>query len=290
MPGHAVGLSFIGLSKNVSELGNRLERGEGCGVRTADLALGQNDRGGLSENDCGSCEAKRCELLKVSVLPRRRPLGRAERLSGGPSFKVWTVLSGLVALCTTLPDGRRQIVSLSAAGEVACSVSAPGGTEVWIEALTSSALCELDFGPRDRSRLALDVAASAELFRIVSGQVKALSAHLVTLGRLNGMERVYLFLADMAWRQDCETPEGWRVRLPMSRVDIADYLGLNPETVSRIFGRAKKARLVTFLSPTEILVPDLEALQERAPLVPAGAPPNASPARSGPVARELRLI
>ena len=255
-------------------------------MRSADLALGQSDRGGLSENDCGSCEAKLCELLKVSVLPRRRPLGRIERLSGGSSFKVWTVLSGLVGLCTTLPDGRRQIVSLSAAGEVACSVSAPGGTEVWIEALTSSELCELDFGPRDRPRLALDVAVSAELFRTVSGQVKALSAHLVTLGRLDGMERVCLFLVDMAWRTGRETPEGWRVRLPLSRVDIADYLGLNPETVSRIFGRMKRARLVTFLSPTEVLVPDLEALQSCAPL----APPNASQPRGGPAAQELHLV
>ena len=37
---------------------------------------------------------------------------------------------------------------------------------------------------------------------------------------------------------------------------MADYLGLNPETVSRILGRIKAAQLVTFISPTELLVPE----------------------------------
>ena len=108
----------------------------------------------------------------------------------------------------------------------------------------------------------------------------------MTLGRLDGMERVCLFLADMTWRTGRETPEGWRVRLPLSRVDIADYLGLNPETVSRILGRVKQARLVTFLSPTEVLVPDLAALQRRTPL----APPNATPAQGEARTQELHLV
>lgn len=206
--------------------------------------------------------------------PERRALRRGERLGGRTGAKLWTVLDGLVGLCLTLPDGRRQIVCLSVPGDVVCPVSRADGATVWIEALAPSSLCGLDL--RSGSAILSDAALGAELFRMAHDQARSVSAHLVVLGRLDGMERVCLFLADMAWRTGCETAAGRRVRLPLSREDIADYLGLNTETVSRILGRVKKAGLATFLSPTEYLVPDLRALQERAPLLPHHAPPTES--------------
>jgi len=99
---------------------------------------------------------------------------------------------------------------------------------------------------------------------------------------------VCLFLADMAWRSGRESPAGWRVHLPLSREDIADYLGLNSETISRIFSRVKKARLATFLSPTEYLVPDIEALRSRAPMAAPYVP--GMPRSGGPEERGLRLV
>lgn len=266
---------------------NALQQGEAA-VRPADMELEQDGPGdrsareagqGFVQRDCTVCEAPLCGLLRMEVPPRQRVLARGERLSARVCRKLWTVLEGLVALCTTLPDGRRQILSLSVAGDVVCPVSGVDGSEVWIEALTASELCELDLGAgaEAAAQPKWDGALGGELFRVAHSQVKSLSAHLVALGRLDGMERVCLFLADMAWRVGDRTPGGWRVRLPLSREDIADYLGLNPETVSRILSRVKKARLATFLSPTEYLVPDIAALQERAPL----APPNAAAQSKG---------
>lgn len=255
-------------------------------MRPANTPTGLNDRIDFAEVDCNACEAKLCGLLRAGAPPRRRLLGRGERLSSTSYFTLWTVLNGLVALCTSLPDGRRQIVCLSAAGQVAYSNSGTDGAEVWIEALTPSDLCELDLPSGAGSLLAQDATLGAELFRLAHNQVKCISAHLITLGRLDGMERVCLFLADMAWRIGRQTPGGWHVRLPLSREDIADYLGLNPETVSRIFSRVKKARLATFLSPTEYLVPDIEALQKRTPL----APPSAAPTEPERVVSGLHLL
>ena len=260
-------------------------------MRPADLTLGPNGGNGVAQEDCPACEARLCGLLRTSVPPRRRSLQRGERLSGKSCFTLWTVLDGLVALCTTLSDGRRQIVSLSLAGDVACPVSASDGTEIWVEALTPSELCEQDLASHGGTLLTQDAALASELFRMAHDQVKCMSAHLITLGRLDGMERVCLFLADMAWRAGRETAGGWHVRLPLNREDIADYLGLNPETVSRIFSRVKKARLATFLSPTEYLVPDLQALQERAPLAPPNAaPPEDAPGERAPVRWGMRLL
>jgi len=162
-------------------------------------------------------------------------------------------------------------MSLSGPGDTLCPAAALQGADVWLEAFSAASLCELDLSAHPRS-IGENAALSAELFHIAHRQVRYVSAHLVTLGRLDGMERVCFFLTDMAWRIGVKVPGGWRVHLPLSREDIADYLGLNAETVSRIFGRVKKSKLVTFLSPTDYLVNDIEALQSRAPVAAPHGP------------------
>ena len=218
------------------------------------------------------CTNRICDTLSPDIpLPRRRDLERGAQVSAGLYLKLWTVVDGLVALCSSLPDGRRQLVSLATPGDLVCPLAGSHGTAVWIEALAPSRLCELDLSARSRG-INRDPVLSAELFRVAHRQIQSVSAHLVTLGRLDGMERVCLFLTDMAWRIGVETPGGLRVHLPLSREDIADYLGLNAETVSRIFSRVKKAKLVTFLSPTDYIVADIEALQSRAPVAAPHGP------------------
>ncbi len=200
----------------------------------------------------------------------RMPLQRGERLRAA-CLKLWRVIDGLVALCVLLPDGRRQIISLSTPGDVVCPVSTQAFGEIWVEALSPSEVVEIDLSSQHRE-IGREPGLTGALFSMVHQQVKCASAHLVTLGRLDGMERVCLFLADMAWRVGQDTPGGKRVHLPLSREDIADYLGLNAETVSRIFSRVKKAKLALFLSPTDYLVADMAALERRAPISPAHGP------------------
>ncbi|TIT81046.1 MAG: transcriptional regulator, partial [Mesorhizobium sp.] len=68
--------------------------------------------------------------------------------------------------------------------------------------------------------------------------------HLLVLGRQNAIERVAAFLVEMSDRQG-----GLRqVELPMSRIDIGDYLGLTIETVSRVFTRLKEKGVIRLLS------------------------------------------
>lgn len=213
-----------------------------------------------------NCANGICGLLDGGPpLPRLRSMDRGERLDTGTGLKLWTVLCGIVALCTSLADGRRQIVGLSTPGNLFCPPDETERLDFWIEALAPSQLCELDLSSHART-IAGNATLATELFRATQAQACCIYAHLVTLGRLDGMERVCLFLADMAWRIGEEMPEGWRVRLPLAREDIADYLGLNTETVSRIFSRVKKARLADFRSPTDYVVQDIAALQSRAPI------------------------
>lgn len=218
-----------------------------------------------------SCETRVCGIATDDgTRPRQRSLQRGELLELPSCRRLLTVLDGLMALSTWLPDGRRQILCLYTPGDLLCPMVSAGEMDVRVEALAPSRLCEIDLGASG-SMVGEDGALAAELFRTLHSQMVGVSVHLVTLGRLDGMERVCLFLADMARRTGRRTPGGWRVHLPLNREDIADYLGLNAETVSRIFSRVKKGGLATFLSPTEYLVQDLEALQGRAPVVPPEA-------------------
>ncbi|MFQ5565158.1 MAG: helix-turn-helix domain-containing protein [Paracoccaceae bacterium] len=173
------------------------------------------------------------------------------------------VRRGLLATCAITRDGRRQILCLNVPGDVVCSMSA-AGAECWCEALAESELCELDFSA-EAERLHRDPAFSATLFRLVHDRLARCSAHLVILGRFDGMERVCGFLADMTRRIGQRQGSGWRVCLPMSREDIADYLGLNADTVSRLLTRIKKAGLARFPSPSECEVPCLDRLEARVP-------------------------
>lgn len=172
--------------------------------------------------------------------------------------------SGLAALCAGLPDGRRQIIVLIAPGEPVAAWPAllP---QTWIEALTRTVVCQPEL-PRRPGFPSGETRYLESMLRLSHSRLQASIAHMVTLGRLDGTERVYAFLSDMTRRLGRPEGNGFRVQLTLTREDIADYLGLNSETVSRILGAIKRSGLVSFESPTELLVPSLGALEDRSPI------------------------
>lgn len=225
---------------------------------------GQNRAGAC--HSCTACPEKRCTFRCFDPGGRfqhKIRLRRGERLEGHADeacLQFWIVVSGSAATCTAFADGRRQILWLENPGDVVHSVIAGPGSQNWFEALSDCVVCELDLTP-----LAGQLNGNSEFFtaafRSTHQRLRRSQAHMTTLGRLDSRERVLLFLAEMALKSG-HGP----VTLTMSREDIADYLGLNSETVSRILTRLKKSGLVRFLSPTEYVVPDFEALARRLPV------------------------
>ncbi|MGH6958392.1 MAG: helix-turn-helix domain-containing protein, partial [Caulobacteraceae bacterium] len=84
--------------------------------------------------------------------------------------------------------------------------------------------------------------------------------HMLTLGRKSARERVAWFLMDMAER----IPAPTTVELPMSRQDIADYLGLTIETVSRTMTQLQEDRLIALPSCRQVVLRERGALAELA--------------------------
>ena len=247
----------IGTSDVVaSDGGDRMPDCQSCGFR---FWVHSNGNGAV---DCASI----------------RVLSRGERLAMNASDcrRFWTVLSGTAAICTGLPDGRRQIVGFEMAGDIICAMAFLNGSESWIEALCDCRICEVDFSGTGAA-LREDADLAALMFRQVHSRLQAATLHQVALGRLDGMERMYLFLSDMARRAGADSSGSVRLTLPMSREDIADYLGLNSETVSRILSRIKKSRQVIFLSRNEFLIPDTGALERRVPIELRQARPEPRP-------------
>ena len=225
-------------------------------------------------SNCRFCNNSSCAVLSADAPPPHlHRLDRGDQIAASGHGELRTAIEGLFALCAALPDGRRQIISLYAPQEM---IQVPVRTkelDFWIEALTPSTLCARAFGNGNGSARRLNGEKEAVL-QAQQQQLARQSEHIVTLGRLGGTERMCWFLTDMARRIGCDTAAGKRVHLPLSREDIADYLGLNAETVSRILGRIKKLGKVTFLSPTDYVIADIDALENCAPESP-GCRPNA---------------
>jgi CRP/FNR family nitrogen fixation transcriptional regulator len=90
---------------------------------------------------------------------------------------------------------------------------------------------------------------------VVLRKLQRTKAHVMMLGHQSAFERVVAFLLDMKARMSCDG-----IDLPMSRQDIADYLGLTIETVSRTFTQLQSSGLIDMPSRRHVLVCDMDAM------------------------------
>ena len=89
--------------------------------------------------------------------------------------------------------------------------------------------------------------------------------HVATLGQFSCEQRVVTLLVELALRTGVSLPSGVAFELPFNRKDIADYLGLNPDTLSRIMSRLKTAGLIGHSERNRAVVRDFPALAARSP-------------------------
>jgi CRP/FNR family transcriptional regulator, nitrogen fixation regulation protein len=156
-----------------------------------------------------------------------RPRGSEVFAEGDPATRVYKVVSGAVRVCKLLADGRRQIAGFYLPGEFFAleagathRFSAEAIVDTTLQGFTRKAL---------HARAARDPVLSERLWGLTGANLDRAQEHMLLLGRKSAAERVATFLLDMAARTDAADT----VDLPMSRQDIADFLGLTIETVSR---------------------------------------------------------
>jgi CRP/FNR family transcriptional regulator len=176
----------------------------------------------------------------VHFAPRETVFGQEELAT---SF--YNLLEGVMRLYKLLPDGRRQILGFALPGDfVGLEVSPRHGFSA--DAIGPVTVCRFSrtsFGhfAEDRPHL---------LRRINEFAVRELSQaqdQMVLLGRRSAEEKVATFLIN--WRDRLAQPRGLTktVPLPMSRQDIADFLGLTIETVSRTFTKLERDGVIEIM-------------------------------------------
>jgi CRP/FNR family nitrogen fixation transcriptional regulator len=175
---------------------------------------------------------------------------------GEPAEFVYRVVSGAVRTYRVLSDGRRQVCDFHLAGEY-FGLEPSFEHRDTAEALAGTALLVLR-----RSALAdlaqREVEIARELWLMSARRLERSQDHVLMLGRKNAAERVAGFLVDFAARVDARED----FELPMSRQDIADYLGLTIETVSRTFSQLEHVGVLRAHNSRRIRLTDRRALEE----------------------------
>ena len=132
-------------------------------------------------------------------------------------------------------------------------------------ALETSAICAIPFDSLERLSASMP-SLQRHLFQLMSREITDDQLLITLLSKNSADERVATLLLSIANRNARRNLSASQFRLPMSRVDIGNYLGLTVETISRVFSRMQKTGVLR-VDNKEIEILDQEALQQAANLV-----------------------
>ena len=175
---------------------------------------------------------------------------------GDPAEHAYKVLSGAVRLCKHLADGRRQIVQFLFPGDL-FSFMELAGHSLTAEAVNDVIL--ISYLQRQIIHLGAQDPSLRERFVVLMSQrLHRMHDHLMLLGRQTALERVSSFLLSL--RERTCTKEDAPLDVPMSRQDIADYLGLTIETVCRVLAKLRRSRVIGIPNIHQLIIGDIDAL------------------------------
>lgn len=221
---------------------------------------------------CSSCAIRALCLrprdANVACLPGLKAARAGQHLvrAGDPCQRYFLPRSGAVKAYRNTPDGRDQVMGFYLPGELAGLDGLADGYSQWnLVALEASSLCTVT-----HKHL---VDGAAEVPEFLSGLMRQLSGDMLKAADLatgNSAEaRLAAFMIDIAGRCGATCLDGKDFYLPMSRQDIASYLALAPETISRLFARLrddglievdrKRLRILDYQGLSQIAKTDLAA-------------------------------
>ena len=183
---------------------------------------------------------------------------------GDPAKYLFNVTTGAVKIYKLLADGRRQITGFFFPGDF-LGLAFHDLYTYTAEAVDQVKLCRF---PRSQLEKLLEEYPKLErrLLQTASNELAAAQDQMLLLGRKTAQERIATFLVSLSDRAMRRGQSGDVLKLPMSRSDIGDYLGLTIETVSRTLTRLKKAGAVDMPNAQEIAIVDRPSLLEFAGL------------------------
>lgn len=192
------------------------------------------------------------------VLPETRLGQNLFLFRGGDKVsRIYQIKSGVVSLTRYLEDGRRQIIAFGYPGDI---VGFPHHDrhQTDCQALTLTTL-----QPFRLSQVIGDHAdpmLRESFLNAAFAEIAGMQDHFMMLGCKSASEKLASFLTVLANRAGTPIGQYVQVHVPMSRSDIADFLGLTTETVSRLFTQLRKGRVIALDGAHTVIIMRPEAL------------------------------
>jgi CRP/FNR family transcriptional regulator len=197
------------------------------------------------------------------IIQRTRPIQSGEHLyrSGDPFKSLYAVRSGSIKTYLIDDEGVEQVTGFYLPGEV---LGFDGiGTHVHgcnVVALETSSVCEMPFDRLEELTLAIP-GLQHHFFQLMGKQIDSDHQMMLTLSKKNAEGRIATLLISLSRRYSRRNLSPNAMRLPMSRMDIGNFLGLTIETVSRTFSRLAKEEVIE-VDGREVVIKDHKRLQE----------------------------
>lgn len=210
-----------------------------------------------SERHCD--RAPRIEIQPCGLRTKEFSAHDSLFLEGNEANQVYEIVRGAVCCFRVLADGRRQVISFAYPGDLIglehgrhyrFSCEATCATQVNLT--TKAQIYRLANEKPEYGRRMLE-STGEHMTRMLD--------HFVLLGCKSALEKVASFLLSVARRCADEDALSVIVLLPMTRADIADYLGMTNETVSRCLSKLKACGVIDLPQPQTVVIHDIGELE-----------------------------
>ena len=205
------------------------------------------------------------EILFENGRERQFQTGEHLLTEGESTEYFFDIISGTVAIARNGADGRRQILSFLGPRRILGAASTPGYPNL---ATALTPVIAVSY-PRSALEKALNSTPGfASRFRMMmTRMVEGAHDHVYTLGQRSAIERIASFLLYLMGNKDrfsLDSPKKKSevIELPMTRLDIADFLGLTIETVSRAFSSLKKQGVIEFQDSHSCRILNMDTIRE----------------------------
>ncbi len=200
----------------------------------------------------------------VATIRTRRGQNVALMVEG--SEAAFIVRSGVLTLNVTMPGTSRQVVAILFPGDVLRSGFVPREADGTLTPANAGELWRLR-GSVFAELSARDAAIASFYHEAIDRQMACRAIHVAAIGQFDCRQRVATFLLDLALRTGTPSPSGDGVvfDMPLSRIDVADYLGLNADTLSRTMSQLRSSGVLKHSERNRAVVRDLRALAALSP-------------------------
>lgn len=196
------------------------------------------------------------------IVQRGKPLHKGDYLyRANDTFdSIYAIRSGAVKALTLSDNGDEQVTGFYLPGEiVGMDGIADDRYTNSVIALETASVCEIPFHRMEELSLQIPN-LQRHFFQLMSREITQDQQIITLLSKSSAEERIASLLLSISSRNNRRQLSANAFRLPMSRTDIGNYLGLTIETVSRIFTRLQKQGVIT-VNKKEIQISNMELLR-----------------------------